>query len=339
MKRKTKSARQQRRHSERSEESQSRDPSAAMWPQDDGRRTTPRNDSKLVLIEAALEKHLPSPSSDPPEIHEAMRYAVLGGGKRFRPLLTLAACEAVGGGPPQAMLPAVAVEFIHCYSLVHDDLPALDNDEVRRGRPTCHRKFGEALAILAGDALLNEAFRLLGEVRPAGKAVQLIQELSDAAGTRGMIGGQVMDLELGRHSEPRRGEESQILRRPSGPSQDDGGQVTVAALDQMSQRKTGRLIQASAVMGAIAGTASPAKIKRIRRFGGALGLAFQVIDDIMDTDGYLRFMNPEDAREKARNLIEQAREDAAFFGKKGGALLGLVELLSSRNHVPVDVKN
>ena len=276
-----------------------------------------KTDGFLRQIEAALEKHLPSLTVEPPEIHEAMRYAVLGGGKRFRPLLTLAACEAVGGEPRHAMLPALAVEFIHCYSLVHDDLPALDNDEMRRGRPSCHRKFGEALAILAGDALLNEAFRLLGQVKPAGKAVQLIGELSDAAGTRGMIGGQVADILFSK----------------------TGTVPEVSALDSMSRKKTGRLIQASAVMGAIVGTGSPAKIKRIRRFGEALGLAFQVIDDIMDADGYLRFMNPEDAREKARNLIDQAREDAASFGKKGGALLGLVELLFSRSHVPVGVKS
>jgi len=236
-----------------------------------------------------------------------MRYAVLGTGKRFRPLVVLAACEAVGGDPPKALLAACAVEFIHAYSLVHDDLPALDNDETRRGQPTCHRKFGEALAILAGDALLTRSFQLLGEVKPAETAVALIKELSEAAGTHGMIGGQVVD----------------ILFAEKG----SGQALDLSTLDYISRRKTGRLIQASAVMGALMGTNSPAKLTRIRRFGSALGLAFQVVDDIMDNDGHLRLMSREQAREKVEGLIQEAKQEAARFASRGKRLLGLANFL------------
>ena len=260
-----------------------------------------------TLIERALQQALPPKSAYPREIHEAMRYAVLDGGKRFRPRLVLSACEAVGGNPRKALLAASAVEFIHAYSLVHDDLPALDNDAVRRGKPTCHRKFGEALAILTGDALLTRAFQLVGEVRPAEKAVALLQELSEAAGTEGMVGGQVVDILISKNGRAKRKD--------------------LSTLDYISRRKTGRLIEASAVLGAMVGTNARAKINQIRRFGRSLGLAFQVVDDIMDRDGYLRVMNMQSARRKAETLIEQAKREAQRFGKKGKRLLGLADFL------------
>ena len=282
----------------------------------------PRNDNHLGLIERALEKSLPRPSLYPPQIHEAMRYGVLGGGKRFRPLVVLAACEAVGGRAKQAILPACAVEMIHAYSLIHDDLPALDNDETRRGKPTCHKRFGEALAILAGDALLTQAFRLLSETQPAHKSVALIRELSEAAGTSGMIGGQVAD----------------ILISTNGKR----GRLNVSSLDYISRYKTGRLIEASAVLGAIVGTSSVAKLKRIRQVGRSLGLAFQVIDDIMDGNGYLQVMQPDDARKKAEDLIQQAQQETASFGNRGKRLLGLADFLLSTinqtSNVPVGLK-
>ena len=262
------------------------------------------------LIERALRRRLPARTAAPSEVHEAMHYAVLNGGKRFRPILVLSACEGVGGDPKQALLPACAVEFIHSYSLVHDDLPALDNDEMRRGVPTCHRKFGEALAILAGDALLTRAFQLLSEVRPAHKALTLIGELADAAGTRGMIGGQVVDILLSKNG--------------SGPK------LNLTTLDYLSHNKTGRLIQASAVMGAVVGTNSEAKLKRIRRYGETLGLAFQVIDDIMDGDGYLRLMNFNEAQQKAEGLIRKAQKEAESFGKRGKRLIELADFLLTR---------
>ena len=280
-----------------------------------------RKKSSLDLIEKALDRSLTRKASEPPQIHEALRYAVLGGGKRFRPTLVLSACEAVGGDPAAALLPACAVEFIHCYSLIHDDLPALDNDDVRRGKPTCHRQFGEAIAILAGDALLTRAFELLSGVRPPERAVSLIRELSKAAGTEGMIGGQVAD----------------ILHSGNGAAAKSGA----STLDYISIHKTGRLIQASAMMGALVGTRSEAKRARMRRYGGAVGLAFQVVDDIMDGDGYLRVMNPGEARKKVDHLLHQACLEARTFGRKGGGLIQLAGLLLKRSqeenlkHVPV----
>ncbi len=251
-----------------------------------------------------------------------MRYSVLGGGKRFRPLVVLAACEGVGGSAKEAILPASAVEMIHAYSLIHDDLPALDNDEIRRGKPTCHKQFGEALAILAGDALLTQAFRLLSEAQPAQKSVALIRELSEAAGTLGMIGGQVAD----------------ILISTNGKN----NPLNISSLDYISRYKTGRLIEASAVLGAIMGTSSVAKLKRIRRFGRSLGLAFQVIDDIMDGDGYLQVMHSDDAKKKAEDLIQQAKQEAASFGSRGKHLLELADFLlntiNQTSNVPVGFK-
>ena len=273
-----------------------------------------------------MKRFLPRASAYPPLVHEAMHYAVLGGGKRFRPRVVLAACEAVGGHPHEALLPACAVEMIHAYSLVHDDLPALDNDDTRRGKPTCHKQFGEAIAILAGDALLTHAFQLLGQVRPAEKAIALVRELSQAAGTEGMIGGQVAD----------------ILLAQNGKSQS----LDLSTLDDISRHKTGRLIQASAVLGAIAGTDSSAKIRRIQRFGEALGLAFQVIDDIMDGDGYLQVIQPDQARRKAEVLLQQAKQEAASFGKRGTRLIELADFLlntvpenTAPSHVAMGFKN
>ena len=241
-----------------------------------------------------------------------MRYAVLNGGKRVRPLLVLSACEAVGGQPREALLAASAVELIHAYSLVHDDLPALDNDDERRGRPTCHRQFGEALAILSGDALLTRAFQLLASIQPAGRANRLIQELAEAAGTGGMIGGQVTD----------------ILLAQNGSTHE----VDLSTVETISRNKTGRLIQTSAVLGAMMGTNSEAKIQKIRRFGEALGLAFQVADDIMDGDGFLRLMTLNQAREKTQRLIQKAKMEIAVFGVKGKQLEALADFLLTTVH-------
>jgi len=275
------------------------------------------------MIEKALKRYLPAESLYPREIHEAMRYAVLNGGKRFRPVLVLSACEAVGGDPRKALLPACAVELIHCYSLVHDDLPALDNDEMRRGMPTCHRKFGEALAVLTGDALLTRAFELLGGVQPPAKALTLLRELADAAGTKGMIGGQVVDI--------------QFSSNGSRPALD------FSALDYINRHKTGRLIRVSAVMGAIVGTRSTSKLKHMQRYGEALGLAFQVVDDIMDGDGYLRLMNFNEAQQKAEELISKAEREALTFGARGKQLIELANFLLTRiptqNDAQVGIKN
>ena len=235
-----------------------------------------------------------------------MQYAAFTGGKRFRPVLALSACEACGGRPKDAILAALAIELIHTYSLVHDDLPALDNDDLRRGKPTCHKKFGEANAILAGDALLTLAFEWIAGIKPADRAVRILREIAVAAGTRGMIGGQVADLE--------------------SPAQ----KKSLAQHDFISRYKTGALIRVSAVAGAVAAGAPPQTLKALTHYGECLGLAFQVVDDILDKDGYCKVMSVKVATAKAVRLIEQAQKEVRIFGEKAQALIFLADFLKSR---------
>ena len=267
-------------------------------------------------IEKTLEEVIPPANRQPFELHKAMRYAVFTGGKRFRPFLTLAACEANGGKIEQALYPAVAVELIHSYSLIHDDLPALDNDDLRRGKPTCHKEFGEATAILAGDALLTLAFHVLSRVHPSERTLKLLAELSTEAGSYGMIGGQVADLTVGQE----------------GPD--------LAMLDYISIHKTGKLIKASVVCGAIAADASEKACLYMLKFGELLGMAFQSIDDLMDGDGYLRLMKAQEVRDKARDLIAQAKREIRSFGAKAEKLHQLTDYLIGRipegTHVAMD---
>jgi len=213
------------------------------------------------LVDAELERVLAPAEGAPPRLHEAMCYAVFSGGKRIRPILTLAACEAVGGVRDRALPFACALELIHTYSLVHDDLPAMDDDDLRRGRPTVHVQFDEALAILAGDALLTEAFRVAAEgaaaVDPA-RTLKLIAVIARAAGAAGMVGGQVADLEA-----------EHVV-------------ADVALVESIHRRKTTALLAAAIECGAGAGGATAAKDSALREFGQALGLAFQVADDVLD---------------------------------------------------------
>ncbi len=258
---------------------------------------------EIRLVDAYLEKELPRSSNCPPMIHEAMRYVVLGEGKRFRPVLTLAACVACGGHSKKALPAAAALELIHAYSLVHDDLPALDNDDFRRGKPSCHKKFGEAIGILAGDGLLTLAFEWTGRIRPADSAIRVLAELSTAAGTFGMIGGQVADILV---SERER---------------------NLAMLDYICVHKTGCLIRAAAVVGAILAGASPAVITRIRKYGEYVGLAFQIADDWVDHDGYLKLIDAAEAQERVRNLIAQAKKQVRGFGKKAEPLIFIADTI------------
>ena len=260
----------------------------------------------LVLIEKELRHFMLMRQARPLSIHKAMQYAVFTGGKRFRPVLALSACEACGGKPKDAILAALAIELIHTYSLVHDDLPALDNDAMRRGKPTCHKKFGEANAILAGDALLTLAFESLAGVKSAGRAVRILREIATASGTRGMIGGQVADLE--------------------SPAK----KKTLAQHDFISRYKTGALIRVSAVAGAVAAGATSRSLKAMARYGECLGLAFQVVDDILDKDGYCRVMSAKAATAKAVRLIEQAKKEVRIFGRKVQPLVFLADFLRSR---------
>jgi geranylgeranyl diphosphate synthase type II len=261
---------------------------------------------QLAFIEKELRNCLRARQTRPLSIHKAMQYSVFSGAKRFRPVLVLSVCEACGGKPQDAIGAALAIELIHTYSLVHDDLPALDNDDMRRGKPTCHKKFGEANAILAGDALLTLAFELLAGIKPADRAVRILREISTAAGTHGMIGGQVADLEI-----PAR-------------------KKSLAAHHFISERKTGALIRVSALTGAIAATAAPRELNRMVRYGECLGLAFQIVDDILDKDGYCQAMSAGVAARKANRLIEQAKEEVQIFGSKAKALIFLADFLVTR---------
>jgi geranylgeranyl diphosphate synthase type II len=216
---------------------------------------------RRASIDRELERLVPSREERPATIHSAMRHSLFAGGKRVRPILFVAAAEAVGGGSAAALASACSLELIHTYSLIHDDLPALDNDDFRRGRPTCHKVFGEAMAILAGDALLTRAFQVLAEDDsvPAERRIALVGELSRAAGTvEGMIGGQVADLEA------------------------EGKPVTPESLDYIHRSKTGSLLRGSVRMGAIWAGADAETFARLDNYGRHVGFAFQIVDDILD---------------------------------------------------------
>ena len=231
-------------------------------------RLNPNSDALQALIvraEHALDRSLPPVAQPPTELHRAMRYAVLGGGKRLRPLLVYATAHALGEDGRSLDAPACAVELIHAYSLVHDDLPAMDDDALRRGRPTCHIVFGEAMAILAGDALQALAFEVLadetGRTTDAATGMAMLRSLSRACGAEGMAGGQALDLAA--------------VGRP----------LTLAELEHMHACKTGALIRASVQLGALASGADAATRDTLDRYADAVGLAFQVRDDILDVEG------------------------------------------------------
>jgi geranylgeranyl diphosphate synthase type II len=215
-----------------------------------------------IAVDAALEKLLPAETAQPASIHTAMRYSVFAGGKRIRPILCLETARIFAPEVTPALHPACAIECIHTYSLIHDDLPALDNDDLRRGKPTCHKKFGEAIAILAGDALLTLAFEIIGATPVAAdRRVAMLSEVSSAAGTvNGMVGGQVADLEA------------------------EGKPVSPEMLEYIHRSKTAALIRASIAVGALCAGASSEEVVRLRRFGETIGWAFQVTDDILDVE-------------------------------------------------------
>ncbi|MCS6914627.1 MAG: polyprenyl synthetase family protein [Myxococcales bacterium] len=215
-------------------------------------------------VEAALVRVVEDGAA-PARLREAIGYSLLDGGKRLRPILVLASCEAVGGQAETALPAACALEMIHTYSLVHDDLPCMDNDDFRRGRPTSHRKYGEALAVLVGDALLTDAFSVAAQAQaPAAVVIAVLQELAQAAGSGGMVGGQVLDVEL------------------------TGKSVGLEELTQLHRLKTGALLRAAVRTGALLGGASADSLERLTRFGEALGLAFQIIDDVLDVTADLQ---------------------------------------------------
>jgi geranylgeranyl diphosphate synthase type II len=270
------------------------------------------------LVDAALDRHLPPPGTPPAAIHEAMRYAVLGGGKRIRPIIAMAAAEACGADPEPLVQHFAALELIHTYSLVHDDLPALDNDDLRRGRKTTHVVFGEAMGILTGDALLTEAFSWL--VIPIGaidasRQLRAVAEVAIAVDSRGMIGGQVADLEAER----------------SQQKSDDAFHL-MGQLQFIHANKTGRLLTASAVLGGLLAGASDSQVDTLRRYGNATGLAFQIVDDLLDIEEtaaslgktagkdaaqgkltYPSLIGADAARQEVRRLLEIAEENAVII--------------------------
>ena len=215
-----------------------------------------------LAVDASLNGLMPAATAQPPSIHEAMRYSVFAGGKRIRPILCLESARIFDSNVAPAHYPACAIEFIHTYSLIHDDLPALDDDDLRRGKPTNHKRFGEATAILAGDALLTLAFETIAATPVAAdRRVAMLTEISTAAGTiNGMVGGQVADLEA------------------------EGKRVTAEALEYIHRSKTAALIRASISSGALCAGAAPDDVARLRRFGELIGLLFQVTDDILDVE-------------------------------------------------------
>jgi len=288
-------------------------------------------DERRRLVEDALDRALPAETAWPETIHRAVRYSLFAGGKRIRPLLVLAAGEAVGGRREDVMPLACAVEMIHTYSLVHDDLPAMDDDDLRRGKPTSHKVFGEAIAILAGDALLTRAFQVMaaapedadtGSVRRRLAATSI---LAEAAGTSGLIGGQVLDLES------------------------EGHAVDAATLERMHRAKTGALLGACVRGGAVLGGARADDLERLGRYAAAIGLAFQVVDDVLDATGaaqelgktagkdaragkatYVSVHGLEASRGLARGLLADALSALSPLGGRGRLLEGLARMIVER---------
>jgi geranylgeranyl diphosphate synthase type II len=281
-----------------------------------------------LVADAALDRLLPSESAYPPSIHRAMRHSVFAGGKRLRPIVAMEAARMICGSLPEGVDElGAAIEMLHTYSLIHDDLPALDNDDLRRGKPTCHKAFGESTAILAGDALQTYAYEVLARLRcPAEQRVRIIEEIARGTGTEnGMIGGQVMDLEA-QH------------RRPDPKT-----------LEYIHRSKTGALITASLVSGALYACAAPPDTERLRCFGRAVGLAFQIVDDVLDvtqsseqlgkTAGkdtasekatYPALFGIDESLKQADALVEQGCRELEPFGARAEVLQALAHFLVDR---------
>jgi geranylgeranyl pyrophosphate synthase len=289
-------------------------------------------DALVARANVALARALPGATQEPADLHRAMRYAVLGGGKRLRPLLVYAAGIAMGEDGPVLDMPACAVELVHAYSLVHDDLPAMDDDDLRRGRPTCHVVFGEAMAILAGDALQALAFELLARetdgTPDAETRLLMLRVLGAACGSAGMAGGQALDLAA------------------------VGSSLDLAGLERMHSHKTGALIRAAVRLGALAGGCrDTAVLQALERYAHAVGLAFQVRDDILDVEGvtdvigktagkdaahakptFPSVIGMQASRRHLRELIDMALQAIAPLGEPAALLDELARFTASRAH-------
>ena len=280
-------------------------------------------------VDRSLDRFLPKASTPPATLHRAMRYSLFAGGKRLRPILCLAAAEACGGRISHALPLACAVECIHTYSLVHDDLPSMDNDDLRRGRATCHKVFGDGIAILAGDALLTIAFEIATHFRKTSRYElrDVLEEIAQAAGSRKLIAGQVADLEA------------------------EGRRIDRRQLRYIHENKTAALLTASVRLGAMAANATPKQLAAITAFGRALGLAFQVIDDVLDVTQtseklgksagkdvaakkatYPAVLGLEKSRAEARRLTSDAHRALESLGKNASVLRTLADYLLQREY-------
>jgi geranylgeranyl diphosphate synthase type II len=284
---------------------------------------------RRVMVDAALDRFLPPTTSQPERLHEAIRYSMLAPGKRLRPILVLAGAEAVGGKPESVMRTACAMECIHVFSLIHDDLPCMDNDDYRRGRLTNHKVYGEAMAMLAGDALLTLAFELIAdnaaEVAP-DRVVAALKLISNATGTWGMVGGQVVDMES------------------------EGREVELATLEYIHSHKTGALLAASSLAGALLCGATESQQQSLRSYGESIGLAFQIADDILDIVGdqdkigkpvgsdqgndkatYPKLFGLEESRRMAREEVSKAVAALDGFGEAAEPLRGIARYIVERD--------
>ena len=280
-------------------------------------------------VDRALDRFLPSERTSPATIHKAMRYSLFAGGKRLRPILCLAAAEACGGKIKAALPLACALECIHTYSLVHDDLPSMDNDDLRRGRPTCHKVFGDGIAILAGDALLTIAFEIAADARGTKRydLREILREIAIAAGSQKLIAGQVADLEA------------------------EGHHLNRAQLRYIHENKTAALLTTSVRLGAMSANANPKQLSAITAFGRALGLAFQIIDDILDVTQtseqlgksagkdvaakkatYPAVIGLEKSRVEARRLTLEAHRALKSLGESASVLRALADYLLQREY-------
>lgn len=290
-------------------------------------------EEKKWLVDKFLDRILPSEKTYPESLHQAMRYSLFAGGKRLRPILVIASFEAVGGKKSAGLLPiASSMELIHTYSLIHDDLPAMDNDDFRRGKPTNHKVFGEAIAILAGDALLTLAFSLIththrgsSQKNLSGRLLQIAHEISWAAGFDGMIGGQAADI------------------------LSEGKQVDQSILEYIHKHKTAALIRTSVRAGAILAGATKSELSALSRYGEDIGLAFQIVDDILDVEGsqkemgknvksdsskgkktYPDFFGLSESKRKAKILVEQAVESLSRLNQKADPLRAIARYIIER---------
>lgn len=260
---------------------------------------------KRVLIDRKLDRLLPKKEIRPQTLHCAIRYSVFSGGKRIRPILAIEACRLSGGKTADVIDAACAIEMIHTFSLIHDDLPSMDNDDYRRGKPTCHKKFSEATAILTGNALLTQAFGTLAGKKRTNRLNKVVSKLSKAIGSLGMAGGQEVDL-----------------RKRRTLNKDD--------LNFIIENKTASLFEASMMVGAIFGNADKREEEALCKFGRFLGIAFQLMDDSFDNDGYARIIGREKTKRKASEFIKRAKTKLRQFGPRADRLRELADFVVNR---------